>query len=145
MGRLTNVPAFLPFAWQRSLNGVLMGAIPHALENALGFVFDVADGSDYYARKRSELFGQRHPSKSGAVIAFCNQTSLRVALPQTIFLLMCCVMHPCGLYSLPAMPYGPSDQQNKHQGSHSLVITCLSHKATLVSSFSDQLLVAACP
>lgn len=66
MGRLTNVPAFLPFAWQRSLNGVLMGAIPHALENALGFLFDAADGSDYYARKRNELFRQRHPSKSGA-------------------------------------------------------------------------------
>ena len=61
MGRLTNVPAFLPFAWQRSLNGVLMGAVPHALEDALGFVFDAADGGDYYARKRNELFRQRHP------------------------------------------------------------------------------------
>jgi hypothetical protein len=63
MGRLTNVPAFLPFAWQRSLNGVLMGAVPHALENVLGFAFDFADGGDYYARKRNELFRQRHPSK----------------------------------------------------------------------------------
>jgi hypothetical protein len=62
MGRLTNVPAFLPFAWQRTLNGMLMGAVPHALENALGFVFDFADGGDYYARKRNELFNRRHPS-----------------------------------------------------------------------------------
>lgn len=63
MGRLTNVPAFLPFAWQRSLNGVLMGAVPHALDNALGFAFDFFDGGDYYARKRNELFRQRHPSE----------------------------------------------------------------------------------
>lgn len=62
MGRLTNVPAFLPFAWQRTLNGMMMGAVPHALENALGFVFDIADGGDYYARKRNDLFNQRHPS-----------------------------------------------------------------------------------
>lgn len=63
VGRLTNVPAFLPFTWQRSINGILMGAVPHALENALGFVFDFADGGDYYARKRHELFRSRHPSK----------------------------------------------------------------------------------
>jgi len=63
VGRLTNIPAFLPFAWQRSINGILMGAVPHSLENALGFVFDFADGGDYYARKRNELFRSRHPSK----------------------------------------------------------------------------------
>lgn len=72
MGRLTNVPAFLPFAWQRSLNGVMMGAVPHALENALGFAFDFADGGDYYSRKRNDLFRQRHPSKcTGSAVQAC--------------------------------------------------------------------------
>jgi hypothetical protein len=75
MGRLTNWPAFPPFAWQRSFNGVVMGAIPHALENGLGFFFDAADGSDYYARKRSELFRQRHPSEYRDVV-WANWLSL---------------------------------------------------------------------
>lgn len=78
MGRLTNVPAFLPFAWQRSLNGVLMGAVPHALEDALGFVFDAADGGDYYARKRNELFRQRHPGRQrGSCIAAGNTRQVK--------------------------------------------------------------------
>lgn len=64
VGRLTNLPAFLPFAWQRGINGIFMGAIPHSLENALGFLFDMADGGDYYARKRNKLFKARHPGEN---------------------------------------------------------------------------------
>jgi hypothetical protein len=63
IGRLTNWP---PFAITpvRSLNGILMGALPHAFENVLGYAFDFMDGGDYYARKRNAAFKARHPDST---------------------------------------------------------------------------------
>lgn len=63
VSRFHNLAPIPPLAWQRGLVGVLAGALPHALEGALGYVFDAADGGDYYARKRNELFKQRHPGE----------------------------------------------------------------------------------
>jgi hypothetical protein len=68
-GRLTNLPPFLLFAWMRAAAGVAMGALPHALEYPLGFVFDALDGDAYYAEKRHAAFAARHP---GARVCFCR-------------------------------------------------------------------------
>eukprot|EP00775_Hariotina_reticulata_P010838 gene10838-10994_t len=59
-GRITNLPPFAPLL-VRVLAGILMGAVPHAFEEVLGFAFDFADGSSYYAQKRNETFKRRHP------------------------------------------------------------------------------------
>jgi hypothetical protein len=63
VARFTNLAPGPPLMWQRGLIGMALGAVPCAFEGLLGFLFDAADGSDYYARKRSKLFWQRHPSK----------------------------------------------------------------------------------
>eukprot|EP00878_Enallax_costatus_P000136 GHUV01000177.1.p1 GENE.GHUV01000177.1~~GHUV01000177.1.p1 ORF type:complete len:376 (+),score=115.02 GHUV01000177.1:645-1772(+) len=63
IGRLTNWPPFV-ITPIRSLNGILMGAIPHAFETPLGYVFDFMDGGDYYARKRNAQFKARHPDST---------------------------------------------------------------------------------
>ncbi|KAF8069533.1 hypothetical protein HT031_001650 [Scenedesmus sp. PABB004] len=62
-GRLTNLPAFAPKP-VRSLNGIAMGALPHAFEGALGFVFDYCDGGSFYAAKRNAAFKARHPDSA---------------------------------------------------------------------------------
>lgn len=58
--RLTNLPPLLASPLRTAV-GVALGALPHALEGVLGYVFDAADGADYYAREREAAFDARHP------------------------------------------------------------------------------------
>lgn len=61
VARFTNLAPGPPLRWQRGLIGMALDAVPCAFEGLLGFLLDAADRSDYYSRKRSELFSQRPP------------------------------------------------------------------------------------
>ena len=70
-GRLTNFPPFVPLLF-RNVNGILMGALPHALENVLGVGFDFIEGGDYYKKKRDTTFRSRHPHSSNYYVDFAQ-------------------------------------------------------------------------
>jgi hypothetical protein len=63
VARWTNWPPIPPFAWQRGLAGMLLGAVPHAFEGLLGYLIDYADGDNFYSRQRSARFNKRHPGE----------------------------------------------------------------------------------
>jgi hypothetical protein len=70
-GRLTNFPPFVPL-FLRNVNGILMGALPHAFENVLGFGFDLIEGGNYYQKKRDAAFQSRHPHSSNYYVDFAQ-------------------------------------------------------------------------
>jgi hypothetical protein len=71
VARWTNWPPIPPFAWQRGLVGMLLGAVPHAFEGLLGYLIDYAEADNYYSQQRSARFNKRHPGermKAGSVM-----------------------------------------------------------------------------
>lgn len=61
VARWTNWPPIPPLGWQRGLAGMALGAVPHAFEGLLGFLFDLADGDNHYTNKFMTRFEERHP------------------------------------------------------------------------------------
>lgn len=73
VARFTNLRPFPPLGWQRGLVGMVLGAVPHALEGLLGFLIDVADGDEHYRKQYRQRFRERHP---GGVVILDNMALL---------------------------------------------------------------------
>ena len=80
VARWTNWPPIPPFAWQRGLVGMLLGALPHAFEGLLGFLIDYADGDGYYSNRRMQRFQQRHPGEQARARDSCMHSEVTAAL-----------------------------------------------------------------